>query len=165
MERKKNKSITSKKRREGYSEEEVSKMTGHADTAMIHKIYEHLDEHDKAKQVAKAVQRISKQQQETSTENTNVNDALIASQARAKFIVEKDNEINFVLKKIYMNNVFFKIKNGDEVQDIATIKFLEDFPTKEELNDIRNGANVIDVLNKRFSAHNAMINEDYKIIQ
>ena len=153
------------KRREGYSEEEVSKMTGHADTAMIHKIYEHLDDSDKAKQVAKAVQRISKQQAQTSTENTNVNDALIASQARAKFIVEKDNEINYVLKKVYMNNVCFKLKNGDEVQDIATIKFLEDFPTKEELNDIRNGANVIDVLNKRFSAHNATINEDYKIIQ
>lgn len=153
------------KRREGYSEEEVSKLTGHADTAMIHKIYEHLDDSDKAKQVAKAVQRISKQQAQTSTENTNVNDALIASQARAKFIVEKDNEINYVLKKVYMNNVCFKLKNGDEVQDIATIKFLEDFPTKEELNDIRNGANVIDVLNKRFSAHNATINEDYKIIQ
>lgn len=159
--------------RKGYNKEEVSKMTGHADTEMISRIYEHLDDSDKAKQVAKAYKRISKQQQETSTENTNVNDALlIAQQAREKFIVEKekfivekDNEINFVLKKVYMNNASFKMKNGDDFQDFSTIAFLEDFPTTEELNDIRNGANVIDVLNKRFSKHNAMINEDYKIIQ
>ena len=150
------------KRREGYNKEEVSKMTGHADTEMINRIYEHLDDSDKAKQVAKAYKRITEQQAETSTENTNVNDALIASQARAKFIVEKDNEINYVLKKLYMNNVCFKLKNG---QDYSTIKYLEDFPTKEELNDIRNGANVIDVLNKRFNAHNATINQDYKIVQ
>ena len=155
------------KLREGYSEEEVSKMTGHADTAMIHKIYEHLNESDKAKQVAKAHKRISTQQenQTESAENNSVNDAIIAAQAREKYLVEKDNDINFVLKKVYMNNASFKMKNGDEFQDFSTIAFLENFPTNEELNDIRNGVKVIDVLNKRFNAHNATITEDYKIIQ
>lgn len=155
------------KRREGYSEEEVSKMTGHADTAMIHKIYEHLDDSDKAKQVAKAHKRIAAQQenQTESAENNSVNDAIIAAQAREKYLVEKDNDINFVLKKVYMNNVSFKMKNGDDFQDFSTIKFLEDFPTNDELNEIRNGVKVIDVLNKRFSAHNATITDEYKIIQ
>ena len=155
------------KLREGYSAEEVSKMSGHADTAMIDKIYEHLDEHDKAKQVAKAHKRITAQQenQTETAENNSVNDAIIAQQAREKYLVEKDNDINFVLKKIYMNNVSFKIKNGDEFQDFSTIKFLEDFPNNDELNEIRNGVKVIDVLNKRFSAHNATITDEYRIIQ
>lgn len=155
------------KRREGYNKEEVSKMTGHADTTMIDKIYEHLDEHDKAKQVAKAYKRIAaqKENQTESAENSSVNDAIIAQQAREKYLVEKDNDINFVLKKVYMNNVSFKMKNGDDFQDFSTIKFLEDFPNNDELNEIRNGVKVIDVLNKRFSAHNATITDEYKIIQ
>lgn len=153
--------------RNGYSTEEVSKMTGHADDEMIKQVYEHLTASDKAKQVAKAHKRIAAQQenQKESTENESVSDAIIAQQAREKYIIEKDNEINFILKKIYMNNVSFKIKNGDVIQDFSTIKFLEDFPTKEELKDIRNGVNIVDVLNKRFNAHNATITEDYKIIQ
>ena len=155
------------KLREGYSEEEVSKMTGHADTAMIHKIYEHLDEHDKAKQVAKAHKRITEHQQNQteSAENNSVNDAIIAQQAREKYLVEKDNDINFVLKKIYMNNASFKMKNGDEFQDFSTIAFLENFPTNDELNEIRNGVKVIDVLNQRFAKHNAKITDEYRIIQ
>ena len=155
------------KLRDGYSTEEVSKMTGHADSKMIIKVYEHLNESDKAKQVAKAHKRITAQQenQTESAENNSVNDAIIAQQAREKYLIEKDNDINFVLKKIYMNNVSFKIKNGDDFQDFSTIKFLANFPTNEELNDIRNGVKVIDVLNKRFSAHNATITDEYKIIQ
>ena len=153
--------------RKGCSVEKLKYMTGHADTEMIEKIYEHLDETDKAKQVAKEMNRLEKQQQNQteSVENNSVNDAIIAAQAREKYLVEKDNDINFVLKKIYMNNVSFKMKNGDEFQDFSTIAFLEDFPTNDELNDIRNGVKVIDVLNKRFSAHNATITDEYKIIQ
>ena len=149
----------------GYNKEEVSKMTGHADTEMIDRIYEHLDDNAKAKQVAKAYKRIAAQQenQKESVENNSVNDAIIAAQAREKYLVEKDNDINFVLKKVYMNNVSFKMKNGDEFQDFSTIKFLEDFPNNDELNDIRNGAKVVDILNKRFSAHNATITDEYKI--
>lgn len=64
-----------------------------------------------------------------------------------------------------MNNASFKMKNGDDFQDFSTIAFLEDFPTNDELNEIRNGETVIDVLNKRFNAHNATITEDFKIIQ
>lgn len=151
----------------GISKEVVSKMTGHADTDMIDKVYEHLTATDKAKQVAKAIKRIKAQQenQTESTENNSVNDAIIAQQAREKYLVEKDNDINFVLKKVYMNNASFLMKNGDEFQDFSTIAFLENFPTNEELNDIRNGVKVIDVLNKRFSEHNATITYEYKIIQ
>ena len=155
------------KRREGYSEEEVSKMTGHADTAMIHKIYEHLDDSDKAKQVAKAHKRITAQQenQTESTENNSVNDAIIAAQAKENFKLKIDNDINFTLKKINMYNDAIRVKNGDTISEMDISDFLKDFPNNDEFILIYGGEKVIDVVRERFAKHNATLTDEYKIIQ
>ena len=153
------------KLRDGYSPDELKNMTGHADTKMIEKIYQHLTESDKAKQVAKAHKRIVEQEKPTVTTNESVNDAIIAAQAKENFIVKKDNDINYILKKIYMNNTLIRVKNGDTIEEIFVSDFLNDFPTNDELKDIRNGANIIDILNKRFSTQKATLQKDYHIIQ
>ena len=77
------------KLREGYTPAEVAKMTGHADTRMIEKVYEHLNEEDKALQVIDAVKR--NQRKQSNDNNDNDND-LIAEQAREIHAYKKADE-------------------------------------------------------------------------
>lgn len=155
------------KLRDGYSTEEVSKMTGHADSKMIIKVYEHLNESDKAKQVAKAHKRITAQQenQTESAENNSVNDAIIAQQAKENFKLKIDNDINFTLKKINMYNDAIRVKNGDTISEMDISDFLKDFPNNDEFILIYGGEKVIDVVRERFAKHNATLTDEYRIIQ
>ena len=81
-----------KKLREGYTPAEVAKMSGHADTRMIEKVYEHLNEEDKALQVIDAIERLEGKQPTTTTSDETTTNAVIAQQAIENFALKKEIE-------------------------------------------------------------------------
>lgn len=74
--------FVTQKLRQGYTPAEISKMTGHADTRMIEKVYQHLTEEDKALQVVKAKKRNDKKAAIESEITVSNDSEIIAEQAR-----------------------------------------------------------------------------------
>lgn len=164
------------KLREGYTPAEVSKMSGHADTRMIEKVYEHLNEEDKALQVIDAVTR--NQAKNNSVKNNSDNDtdsALIAHQARENFELKVENEINeFYNKangKLYHLGFDIILPNGHglihktSTPHEANALLLRGFPNKQEIAKIMSGVRVIDVVNERLKPLGVKYNEDYTLVR
>lgn len=152
------------KLREGYTCEEVCKMTGHADTSMIEHIYEHLTDEDKAKEVAKAVVRVENKKDESTDKGCDfANEILIAKQAKDNYKLNKVIEIKYILNAMYANNHQIKVCIHDRFQLIKVNELFADFPTNEELSRVYDGANIIDIINERLRNHDLILGDDYII--
>lgn len=132
------------KLREGYKNDEVSKMSGHKDTRMIESIYQHLTDEDKANAVIAAQKRVQGERQADPT----TDNELIAEQAREIHTYKRAEQARET-KRIKQNLesakhelLFFavnilglvEIDNGDVI-DPQSGKIIHEHDSKKSLYD------------------------------
>ena len=97
-----------KKLREGWSVENLQRLSGHANDAQIRLVYEHLTEKDKAQQVLKELDKIENKKENANNTQSNEIERLIAECKDVLVFLGADyadirdiNDINKLLYKVY----------------------------------------------------------------